>query len=170
MLRLKRQTESRWLDLPNGVRIKVRPLTTAFLTAARSEAVKRIAAMREEEDAKLAAGFPVDVTGPTIANPDFRNGMAQQMLAETLLRYLGEEWEGVGDADGVPLPIDAASAKAFSELDDMAGAFVAAVLAPLDAVSAEGNASAPGSLSSGPVGATPALDAATADAGAAPLN
>lgn len=170
MLRLKKQTESRWIDLPNGVRIKVRPLSTAYLTAARSEAVKRIAAMQKEEEDKVAAGFPVDPSGPTFANANFRNGVAQQMLAETLLRYLGEEWEGVGDENGEPLPIDAASAQAFAALDDMAAAFLAAVLAPLDAVSAEGNGFAPGSPSSGPAGGMPAPDAAMADAGAAPLN
>jgi hypothetical protein len=47
MLRLKPQTESAWIDLPKvGARVKVRPLTTSIVTAAKSEARKRVAAGR----------------------------------------------------------------------------------------------------------------------------
>ena len=42
MLKLTRQRESRWIELDGlGVRIKVKPLTTAIMEAFRSEAIKR---------------------------------------------------------------------------------------------------------------------------------
>ena len=59
MLRLRLDTAERWLDLPHGVRVKVRPLTTSVSEAAFADALERIRPIkREAEDAK-AAGMPL---------------------------------------------------------------------------------------------------------------
>lgn len=171
MLRLVPQREPRWIDLPDfGVRIKLRPLTTAVLTAARAECTKRMAAMQKEVEDQQRAGFDPDPVGPGWGNPNWRLGMMQQMLTETLIRYAAQEWEGVTDEAGAPLPINAASAQAFAEHDKAAEAFLTAALAPVDAVAAEGNGSAPSSPGAGELGANTAPDAATADAPPVPLN
>jgi len=165
MIRLSFARESRWLDLPAiGVRIKVKPLTTAVMEAFRSDAVKRIALLRQEAEAQAEAGFPMDPTGPNVTNPAWRDGLAAQMMAEGILRYAAEAWEGVAGEDGEPLPLDAASIQAFAAHDQAAGAFLREVLAPMDAVRAEGNGFAPSSHGHAGEGATTAPAAAMTDA------
>ena len=171
MLKLTQPATSRWIEIGRlGVRIKIRPLTTAIMSAARGEAAKRIAlAWREQKD-RGAAGFGVEDTAASLDNPTWRDGLARQYFAAALLRYAGEAWEGVGDADGNPLPLDSVAAEKFAELDEAAGPFIEAALAPLDALAAEGNVSAPSSPGAGDGDATTALDAGMAAAPNAPLN
>lgn len=165
MLRLSTRREPAWIELPAvGARIRMRPVTTAVLTAARAEASKRLAAQRKEADAAVEAGMPGDPTGPNAANPNWQIGLLQQYLAEALLRYGAEAWEGVVGEDGAPLPIDAASAEAFAQHEAAARHFLDAVLAPIEAVTAEGNGSAPSSAGGSDGGAAIAMDAAKAAA------
>jgi hypothetical protein len=160
MLRLTMQRESRWLELAGlGVSIKMRPLTTAVVTAAKSEAIKRLAAMQAAAEEKAAAGF--DAEGPGFTDANWRAGLIEQYVAEALLRYGAEEWSGVGDADGNPLPLGPAAFEAFAAHEPAARAFLAAALDPLDAVAAEGNVCAPSLPGAGGEGANTAPDAAT---------
>lgn len=169
MLKLTRQRESRWIELAGlGVRIKVKPLTTAIMEAFRSEAIKRLAALRLQADEQARAGFPLDPAGANITNPAWRDGLAAQMMAEGLLRYAAEEWEGVVGDDGGPLPLDAAAIEAFAAHDVAASAFLREVMAPIADVAAEGNASAPFSPGAGEGDAIIAPDAAMV--GAAPVH
>lgn len=162
MIRLSMQRESRWIDLDGlGVRLRVKPLTTAIMEAFRSEAVKRIAALRQQAEQQAGAGFPLDPTGPNVTNPAWRDGLAAQFMAEALLRYAVEEWEGVTDDAGAPLPIDPASIEAFAAHDAAANAFLREIMAPLSAVAAEGNGSAPSSPGDGGAEPTTAPAAGT---------
>ena len=55
MLRLDLTTEPRWLDLGHGVRLRVAPLTTALMVAARSDAaVETLPATATDEERALA--------------------------------------------------------------------------------------------------------------------
>ena len=171
MLRLTPQTESRWIDLPRfGARIRIRPLSTAVMAAARGEASKRVAMLWREAEAQEQAGFPPDPTGPSFANPIWRDGVVRQYFAAALLRYAAEAWEGVADQDGNPLLLDAVAAEAFAAHDEAASAFLDAALAPIEALAAEGNASAPSSPGAGDEGANTVPAAGTADARTARLN
>lgn len=165
MLRLTMDKEPRWLDLADiGVRVQMRPLTTAVVTAAKSEAVKRVAALRAEAEDQERAGFPQDPLTPSYRNPDWRAGLIEQYVAEALLRFGALAWEGVADATGAHLPLEPAAIEAFAAHEPAARAFLDAALRPLDAVAAEGNVSAPSSPGAGGEGATTARDAAMTDA------
>jgi hypothetical protein len=165
MLRLVPQKESRWVELDKlGVSVKIRPLTTAVVTAAKSEAIKRVAALRAEAEAQEEAGFPPDPLRPGYANPDWRAGLIEQFVAEALLRFAAEEWTGVGDEHGNPLPLTPEAIQAFAQHEPAARAFLEAAQAPIYAATAEGNVSAPFSNGAGGTGASTAPDAAMPDA------
>ena len=80
MLRLNLAREPLWLDLGLGVRVRVEPLTTALMVAARSDPAVR----------------------------DLPEGTADDAVAVVFAKALAErailDWEGVGDADGNPPP------------------------------------------------------------------
>lgn len=143
MLSLSLPTEPHWLDLPLGVRVRVRPLTAARLEAARHRALRLYAARVKAAEAAAEHGMPTDTFGFTDANPGALQGLALQELARALAEYGVVGWEGIGDAAGEPLPINPASIEAFASHPVVGPAFREAYLAPLNAVSAEGNASAP---------------------------
>ncbi|MDX2205950.1 MAG: hypothetical protein NW223_24600 [Hyphomicrobiaceae bacterium] len=46
MLTLDLPAEPFWLDLPRGVRVEIRPVTTAVMAAAQAAATRRLAAIR----------------------------------------------------------------------------------------------------------------------------
>ena len=46
MLTLDLPVEPYWLDLPRGVRLEIRPVTTAVMAAAQAAAARRLAAIR----------------------------------------------------------------------------------------------------------------------------
>ncbi len=76
MLRLNLNTRPAWLDLFPGIRVKVRPITSALITeAARDPEMK---------------GLPVD-TDPELRFVHFAKAVAKLAILE---------WEGVGGEDG----------------------------------------------------------------------
>lgn len=136
MLTLDIPTEPRWLDLPQGVRLRVRPVTTAVMQAAQSAAARRLEAARE-------AG-PLD--------PDWERGLAFLYLVQGLARHAVLDWEGVGDMAGAALPLSPEALDRLMEHDVMAGAFWMRATAPVQALVAEGNASAPARPGTGAAG------------------
>lgn len=81
MLRLNLAREPYWLDLGLGVRVRVEPLTTALMVAARSDASVR--------------GLPEGTSDDEIA----------VVFGKALAELAVLDWEGVGDADGKPTPV-----------------------------------------------------------------
>lgn len=81
MIRLDLSREPRWLDLGHGVRVRVGPLTTSLMAAARSD--------------PTVASLSEGASNETIA----------VAMAKALARLVVEDWEGVGDADGQPVPV-----------------------------------------------------------------
>jgi hypothetical protein len=81
MLRLNLARAPYWLDLGLGVRVRVEPLTTALMVAARSDPAIR----------NLSAGTPDDEIAVI-----FGRALAERAILD---------WEGVGDADGNPTPV-----------------------------------------------------------------
>jgi len=76
MLKLDLSNEPVWLDLGHGVRVQLRPLTTALMVAARNDpAVQNLREDAGDEESALA-------------------------FAKALARRAVIAWEGVGDADG----------------------------------------------------------------------
>ena len=87
MLKLNLSNESRWIDLAGGVKIKAKPLTSAMMLAARNN--PRVVA--------LAKGR-VD-----------ENVVQDDAVALEVAKIIGgmviEDWDGVGDAAGEPVPV-----------------------------------------------------------------
>ena len=119
MLRLDLTTEPRWLDLDHGVRLRVAPLTTALMVAARSDtAVEALPATATDEERALV----------------FAKAIAQRAITE---------WEGVGDADGNPAPVTPAGIDALLEVWPIFEAFQATYVSKGLLLDAEKKASAP---------------------------
>jgi hypothetical protein len=125
MLTLDLPTAPHWIDLPRGVRVEVKPVTTAVMVAAQAAAQRRLAELR-------AADPELD--------PDLAKGLAFAFLAKALARHAVTAWEGVGDSAGKPLPLSPEAVERLMDLDEMASAFWERALLPIRTVAAEGNA------------------------------
>ena len=130
MLALAIPTEPAWIDLPQDVRLRIRPVTTAVVAAAQSASLREAEALRDAGDAG----------GLDVTDPDVAKGIGFALMVKALARYAVLEWEGVGDVNGEPLPCTPENVARLIDLDEMATAFWRAAFAPVAAVSAEGNA------------------------------
>ena len=79
MVRLDLKREPHWLNLGHGVRLHVRPCTTALMMAARAEVHRIHAPVQNEAQAA---------------------GERTATLVKALARLSLLDWDGVGDADG----------------------------------------------------------------------
>lgn len=81
MIRINLSPEPQWLDLGHGVRLQLLPLTTALMVATRSD--------------------------PAVQDLDLEvsNDVRAAIFAGALARRAVVDWEGVGNADGNPLPV-----------------------------------------------------------------
>lgn len=122
MLRLNLSTDPRWLDLGHGVRLLVEPLSTAIMLAARSDP----AILAETQ------GTPGDAL--------HTNDDLARIVAKAVARIVVKEWEGVGDADGKPLPLTPEGIDALLELWPMFEAFQTGYIADGLILDAEKNA------------------------------
>lgn len=113
MIRLDLKREPAWLDLGNGARVLTRPVTTAFIMAA------RVAAMKEAGDDAAA-----------------RSAALLKHLAQLAIL----EWEGIGDADGNPAPVTPEGIAALLDLWPIADAFERLYLGPALVLEQEKNA------------------------------
>jgi hypothetical protein len=114
MLRLDLKREPFWLDLGYGVRVFVRPCTTALVMAAR-------AAMLRDLDAASV-------------------GERTAALVKALARLAIEQWEGVGDAEGAPAELSASGVDALMDLWPIAEAFERLYFGPALLLDEEKNA------------------------------
>ncbi len=87
MLTLDLPTAPYWLTLPRGVRVEIRPVTTAVMAAAQTASARRLSALRAAE--------------PEL-DPDMARGLAFAYLVKALARHAILAWEGIGDASGNP--------------------------------------------------------------------
>jgi hypothetical protein len=124
MLTLDLPAEPYWLDLPRGVRVEIRPVTTAVMAAAQAAASRRLGVVR-------AAGEDLD--------PDMARGLAFAFLVKALARHAVTAWDGIGDSSGKPLPLSPEAVERLMDLDDIAAAFWDQATRPVAAVVAEGN-------------------------------
>jgi len=119
MLRLDLSREPRRVELLPGVTLELAPLTTAAMTAAQTD--------------PTLLDLPEDAT-------DAETALA---VAKALARRIVLDWEGVGDADGAPIPVSPEAVDALLDLWPAFEAFQAKVVAKALLLDAEKNASAP---------------------------
>jgi len=119
MLRLNLARAPYWLDLGLGVRVKVEPLTTALMVAARSDPMVRSLPEGTSDD-EIAVIFG-------------------RVLAERAIL----DWEGVGDAEGNPAAVSPASIAALLDIWPIFERFQMGYVAKGLELEQEKNASAP---------------------------
>ena len=122
MLRLNLSNEPRWLDLGNGVRLLVEPLTTAIMLAARSDPTILAAAQ-----------------GPEPSDARSNDDLAR-IVAKAVARIVVKDWEGVGDEDGEPMAISHDGIDALLELWPIFEAFQTTYIAGALILDTEKNA------------------------------
>jgi len=124
MLTLDLTNAPRWVELIPGLRVQLRPLTTALMVAARADPAL---------DLTAAAGE----VGPT----------ATEALALTMAKALARQaildWEGVGDADGKPLLVSPAAIDALLDIWPVFEAFQTLYVSKGLLLDAEKNVSPP---------------------------
>jgi hypothetical protein len=99
MLRLNLKKEPYWLELPAEVKVKVRPLSTAIMSAAQSSVIKQITDWRQERKSRLEIGADAGDL-PDVDDEETRLGLSESMLIKALARGAIIEWQGVLIAKG----------------------------------------------------------------------
>lgn len=124
MLTLDLSNAPQWCDLIPGVRVKLRPLTTALMVSARGDpAIADLPEGAATEEAALA-------------------------MAKALARRAILAWEGIGDADGNPIDPSPEAIDALLDIWPAFEAFQSHYVAKALLLDAEKNGSAP--LPTGP--------------------
>lgn len=119
MLTLDLTNEPRWHELVPGVRLHLRPLTTALMVATRSD--------------------PDLETVPDDASDEER----ALIFAKALARRAVLAWEGVGDADGIPVEPSPAAIDALLDIWPVFEAFQLSYVSKGMLLEQEKNGSAP---------------------------
>jgi hypothetical protein len=119
MLRLDLAAKPHWLDLGHGVRLHVEPLTSALMMAARAD--------------PAVEALPEDAGNEVLA----------LAMAKAVARRAVLAWEGVGDAEGQPLPVTPEGVDALLEVWPIFEAFQLAYVAKGLVLEQEKNVSAP---------------------------
>jgi hypothetical protein len=139
LIRIDLHAEPQWLDLATGVRIRVAPLTTAIMAAARADP-------------------DVEALGEDPAQDALAIALAKAIAVNVIL-----DWEGVGDADGNPVEPNPQTIGALLDLWPMFEAFQLEYVAKGLLLEQEKNVSAPspnGTSAGATDTAPPAPDAA----------
>lgn len=157
-------TEARWLDLPQGVRVLVKPLDGLVVTAARVHARQMIMRLHAAYMERVEVNAPTDGMAD-VTDDAMREAMIQFEFARGLARYGIIDWDGVGKTADDPLPFTTKGAEALAVHPDIREAFVEAYLAPQAKVDAEGNASP-----TAPDGSTDAVGPTATDAATSAPN
>ena len=137
MLTLDLSTEPRWLELAPGLRLQLRPLTTALMVATQRDPA--LQALPDETAAEERA----------------------LIAAKALARRAILDWEGVGDAAGKELPVTPEAIEALLDLWPIFEAFQIAYVSKGLLLDAEKNACAPlptGTLAGARATAPPVTD------------
>lgn len=101
MLRLNLKREPYWIDLPAGVRLYIRPLSTAIMSSSQNSAIKEIGTLRaREKDHSTNDHLERDDAPLSIENEETRLGLSESLLIKALARSAIIKWEGVLEADG----------------------------------------------------------------------
>ena len=113
-----------WLELPHGVRVRVRPLTPFIYEGALAAVKDTWAPMMNDMLTELEAG-----RWHVLSDPNTASAISLLTFAQTLAASAITEWEGVGDAAGAAVPASDMAAKELMLISPMAETFLALYLA-----------------------------------------
>ena len=132
MLRLNLTQEAQWQDLGHGVEILVAPMTTALMMAARKEAQGHIA---------FSEGHVADEA--ELPDAAFDTDEVAFSMAKAVARIAIQDWSGVGDKTGAPIPVSPEGIDALLDIWPIFEAFQTKYVARAMILDAEKNASPP---------------------------
>lgn len=158
MLKLFFPKDNYWIDLGNGVRMKVRPLSTAIDSAARFKASASVNELAGQLAGVTDAGVEI-AERPDIDDPHIRGGLGYELYAVALAQVGIVEWEGIGDADGNPAPVTHENVREAMRHASIARPFLEKYSSPVQELQSEGNASGPASHGTAGTGPDIAPDA-----------
>ena len=102
MIDLSQRSESYELELPYGLCVTVRPLTTAGMAAAQAAARRTVEAIERQARERSDAGLPLDGL-PDLSAEGERDGFYQaQLIRELAIRHI-TSWTGI-ELEGGPAP------------------------------------------------------------------
>jgi hypothetical protein len=102
MIDLSQRSQPYDLELPYGLRVTVRPLTTAGMAAAQAAARRAVEAIERQARERTEAGLTLDGL-PDLSAEGERDGFYQgQLIRELALRHI-THWTGV-ELEGGPAP------------------------------------------------------------------
>jgi hypothetical protein len=114
MIDLSQRSEPYELELPYGLRVTVRPLTTAGMAAAQAAARRAIEAIERQARERMEARLPLDGL-PDLSADGERDGFYQaQLIRELAIRHV-TSWTGV-ELEGGPAPLTPENIAAVMEL------------------------------------------------------
>jgi hypothetical protein len=102
MIDLHQQVDPYDLELPYGLKVTVKPLTTAGMAAAQAAARRAVEAIERQTRERTEAGLALDGL-PDLSAEGERDGFYQaQLIRELAVRHI-ESWTGV-ELEGGPAP------------------------------------------------------------------
>lgn len=96
MISLKQPSESFEIELPYGVTVTVKPLTTAGMAAAQASARRRVEGLEAQFKDMTDAGLPLDGL-PNFADKAEHDGVFQDLLIKELAVRHITAWSGIED-------------------------------------------------------------------------
>jgi hypothetical protein len=139
---LGRKAEPFHIDLPQGVRVLVRPLRTSIQQAAVHEAASRIRQLTQGAEAVEDAGGEIDNL-PDLSTASGRAGFGQEIYIMALATAAILEWEGVYSESGEPCEVTPESVAELMRHDGFADAFLTVYASEALSRISEGNALRP---------------------------
>ena len=130
------------IDLPLGVKVIVRPISTPIWHQAQAFASRAVLAFIEGEEIRDDLGIDRDAM-PDLADPDAKEGFRQLLFAQALARAAILSWQGVLAEDGIPAEVTPAAVNELMLVHAFAEAFVIRYTARIIRALDEGNASGP---------------------------
>ena len=157
-IRLSIPKEPQWIELLEGVRIKINPVTAIEQSAARAYARRvRNEIVGGNGSVKALGG---EVTGvPDQEDPDMASASEDLLYAQGLARNIILEWEGVLDDEGEPAPVSPEAIDVFMRLPYIGELFLNTVQGEMLKIFDEGNAFGPAPSGGSGAGPSTAGDA-----------
>lgn len=160
MLRLTPPAEPVWLDIMPGVRVLVRPWTTAVNETALAASRRIVRNLADGKEVIEDRGG--EIRGlPDLDTPEGIEGLAEALYIEQLAMAAIIEWDGVGNDAGEPVDVAPQWVRALMAVPDAAAGFRSRYCAPMAQWSAEGKgygASSDGTTDKAPPTASTALN------------
>lgn len=145
MLKLNLQKKPYWMKLDGGVELHVHPLSTAIMSAAQAQVIKKIVHIRDLRKQLLAEGNTKDAMYlPDVEDEKIRHGESEAMLIKELALLAIFEWKAVLQPDSDDLaPINEATVFDLMDIWYIAQNFFKKYTSPIALLEAEGNGSRP---------------------------